>query len=219
MKISELPVFYRGQWSSELWMNEMSSKLHCRPCSAQFFLISNCFSSSSSCRCICDRVRSPGLSSGRPGIWCQQGLRLSDVAAAQCWRSLTCRWLLCGKVRMDLLKSIPPKNVKKKIKNYQLKQFGGCRVSFFLKCWSWEIFMHVHLFWYEVNGLKNSIYPISNFLGGSALMTFTSDKLMLDRFELNEGETNVAVDQLSLLLLALNPAESHWGQAFPFLQC
>lgn len=55
--------------------------------------------SSSFCRCFSRSARRPRLSPGCPGVWRQQGLRLPDVAAAQCRRSLTRGGLLCGKVR------------------------------------------------------------------------------------------------------------------------
>lgn len=57
-------------------------------------------SASSSCRRVRHSGGRPRLSSGRPGIWCQQGLPVSDVAATQCRWRLTCGWLLCGKVRI-----------------------------------------------------------------------------------------------------------------------
>lgn len=58
--------------------------------------------SSSCCRCISCSVGMPRLSSERPGVWRQQGLRLPYLAAAQCWWSLTCGGLLCRKVSIGL---------------------------------------------------------------------------------------------------------------------
>lgn len=55
--------------------------------------------SSSSCRRGSRGARRPRLSPECPGVRRQQGLRLPDMAAAQCRWSLTRGGLLCGKVR------------------------------------------------------------------------------------------------------------------------